>query len=256
MSRATKGRQGQGIPAGGGRKREVGHQVPDGRQPRVLGHHPSLGHSMRMLFRDRDDAGRQLALRLLRYRQAPDTAVLGIPRGGIVVGAAIARELSLPLRLCAVHKLGAPGNPELAIGAVDDAGVTILDWALLHQLNVSDGALAAEVDRRRRDLQRWVGDVVTVEGSDAPRTVILVDDGIATGATARAAVQAMRGRGVGHLVLAAPVAPVETAAMLEPLVDEWVCLATPDPFFAVGNFFEHWPEVSDEVVRALLAHSR
>src|SRR5579864_5841245 len=100
-----------------------------------------------MLFRDREDAGRQLARRLERYREAPDAGVLGVPRGGIVVGATIARELRLPLGVCAVHKLGAPGNPELAVGAVDDEGATIIDWNLLRRLEVSEWALQAEVER-------------------------------------------------------------------------------------------------------------
>ena len=185
-----------------------------------------------MLFRDREDAGRQLSRRLERYREDPDAGVLGIPRGGIVVGAAIARELHRPLGVCAVHKLGAPGNPELAIGAVDDEGATIVDWSLLRRLEVTDQALEVEVERQRRE--------------------IIVDDGIATGATARAAVQATRRRGARRLILAVPVAPAETARALEALVDEWVCLATPEPFFAVGNFFEEWPQVTDEEVRSLL----
>jgi len=205
-----------------------------------------------MLFRDREDAGRQLSRRLERYRDDPDAGVLGIPRGGIVVGAAIARELHRPLGVCAVHKLGAPGNPELAIGAVDDEGATIVDWSLLRRLEVTDQALEVEVERQRRELQRWVGDVAPGRTALVPSTAIIVDDGIATGATARAAVQATRRRGARRLILAVPVAPAETARALEALVDEWVCLATPEPFFAVGNFFEEWPQVTDEEVRSLL----
>ena len=208
-----------------------------------------------MLFRDREDAGRQLAHRLDRYRRAPGAAVLAIPRGGIVVGATIARELDLPLGVCAVHKLGAPGNPELAVGAVDDEGATIVDWPLVRRLGVPDRALEAEVDRRRAELQRWVGAVATGRTPRTATTAIIVDDGIATGATARAAVQAMRRRGAERIVLAVPVAPVETAAALQPLVEEWVCLATPEPFFAVGNFFDDWPQVTDAEVQALLAAS-
>ena len=205
-----------------------------------------------MLFRDREDAGRQLARRLEGYRDAPDAGVLSIPRGGIVVGATIARELHLPLGVCAVHKLGAPGNPELAIGAVDDEGATIVDWNLLRRLEVSESAFQAEVERQRAELQRWVGQVAPGRTASVPAMAIIVDDGIATGATARAAVQATRRRGARRLVLAVPVAPAETAQALQAIVDEWVCLATPEPFFAVGNFFEEWPQVTDEEVRALL----
>ena len=208
-----------------------------------------------MLFRDREDAGRQLAQRLGHYRDAPGAAVLGIPRGGIVVGAAVARELHLPLGVCAVHKLGAPGNPELAIGAVDDEGATIIDWPLVRRLGVNEHAREAEVDRRRRELQRWVGAVAHGRTPRTATVAIIVDDGIATGATARAAVQATRRRGAQRIVLAVPVAPVETAEALRSLVDEWVCLATPEPFFAVGNFFDEWPQVTDAEVQALLEAS-
>ncbi|HYM49192.1 MAG TPA: phosphoribosyltransferase family protein [Candidatus Limnocylindrales bacterium] len=209
-----------------------------------------------MLFRDREDAGHQLAARLYAYRGAADASVLGIPRGGIVVGATLAHDLDLPLGVCPVHKLSAPSNPELAIGAVDETGATIIDWPLVRRLNVSDRALAAEVARRQHELQRWVRDVGGEHDRPAPAITILVDDGIATGATARAAVQAMRRQGGERLVLAVPVAPVETAALLAPLVEEWVCLKTPDPFFAVGNFFDSWPEVTDQEVQALLVTSR
>jgi putative phosphoribosyl transferase len=206
-----------------------------------------------MLFQDREDAGRLLARRLEPYREASQAGVLGIPRGGIVVGATIARELRLPLAVCAVHKLGAPGNPELAVGAVDDEGETIVDWGLLRRLEVGERALQAEVERRRQELQRWVGQVAPGHTVAVPATSIIVDDGIATGATARAAVHATRRRGARRVVLAVPVAPVETAQSLSAIVDEWVCLATPEPFYAVGNFFEDWPQVTDEEVRSLLA---
>jgi putative phosphoribosyl transferase len=207
-----------------------------------------------MAFRDREDAGRQLADRLQGYAQAPDTVVLGIPRGGIVVAATVAKELRLPLGVCAVHKLGAPGNPELAIGAVDDEGGTVIDWDLVRRLRVGERELEAEVARQQAELRRWVSQVAGVSPSpNADRQVILVDDGIATGATARAAVQAVRRRGARRVVLAVPVAPRETAVMLRALVDEWVCLSTPYPFFAVGNFFEQWPQVSDAEVQALVA---
>ena len=206
-----------------------------------------------MLFRDRVDAGERLAERLRHYAYAGDTVVLGIPRGGIVVGAVIARELSLRLGVCPVRKLGAPGNPELAIGAVDDESGVVVDHTLSRRLGLSEEELQAEADGTRAELRLWVAQFGQgVTGLEMDRHVILTDDGIATGLTAQAAVEATRRRGARRVTLAAPVAPRDTADWLGRLVDEWVCLANPEPFYAVGNFFEHWPQVSDDEVRSLL----
>ena len=206
-----------------------------------------------MLFRDRVDAGERLAQRLGDYAHAVDTVVLGIPRGGIVVGAVIARELSLPLGVCPVRKLGAPGNPELAIGAVDDESGVVVDHNLSRRLGLSEEDLQAEADGTRAELRLWVAQFGQgVTGLEHDRHVILTDDGIATGLTAQAAVEAARRRGARRLTLAVPVSPKDTADWLRRLVDEWVCLATPEPFYAVGNFFEHWAQVSDDEVRSLL----
>lgn len=206
-----------------------------------------------MLFVDREDAGRRLARELAKYRAAPDTVVLGIPRGGIVVASAIARPLSLPLGVCAVHKLGAPDNPELAIGAVDDDSVLVVDQDLIARLEVTPGALQREIDRQRERLRRWVADRLgPAAGVGVKRQVIVTDDGIATGSTARAAVQSVRSKGAERVILAVPVAPHEAIGALRPLVDELVCLATPEPFYAVGSFFDDWPQVTDAEVEALL----
>lgn len=206
-----------------------------------------------MLFRDRVDAGERLAERLRDYAHAADTVVLGIPRGGIVVGAVIARGLSLRLGVCPVRKLGAPGNPELAIGAVDDESGVVVDHNLSRRRGLSEEELQAEADGTRAELRLWVAQFGQgVTGLEMDRHVILTDDGIATGLTAQAAVEATRRRGARRVTLAAPVAPRDTADWLGRLVDEWVCLANPEPFYAVGNFFEHWPQVSDDEVRSLL----
>ncbi len=206
-----------------------------------------------MLFRDRVDAGERLAEWLRHYAHAADAVVLGIPRGGIVVGAQIARELSLPLGVCAVRKLGAPGNPELAIGAVDDESGVVVDHSLSRRLGLSDEELQAEAEGTRAELRLWVAQFGQgVTGLERDRHAILTDDGIATGLTAQAAVQAVRRRGARRVTLAVPVAPRDSADWLQTMVDEWVCLATPEPFYAVGNFFEHWPQVTDAEVRALL----
>jgi predicted phosphoribosyltransferase len=206
-----------------------------------------------VIFRDRLDAGERLAAALQPYRDAPATVVLGIPRGGVVVARAIAVALHVPLGICPVRKLGAPENPELAIGAVDDQGVIVLDHKLSRHLGLTDDDLLDAASRQREELQRWLAGlgsnaVPALEG----RTAILTDDGVATGYTAQAGIQSLRRRGVKRVVLAVPVAPADTAATLAPQVDEFVCLVTPEPFYAVGNFFKEWPQVTDDEVRALL----
>jgi putative phosphoribosyl transferase len=206
-----------------------------------------------VIFRDRVDAGERLAAALQRYRDAPNTVVLGIPRGGIVVAKAVAVELHLPLGICPVRKLGAPGNPELALGAVDDETVLVFDRKLSHHIGVSEDELAHAAARQREELRAWLsalgaGALPALTG----RTVILTDDGVATGYTAQAGIETVRRRGAARVVLAVPVAPPDTAEWLAPQVDDFVCLATPEPFYAVGNFFEEWPQVTDDEVRALL----
>lgn len=206
-----------------------------------------------MLFRDRVDAGERLAQRLLVYRGATGTIVLGIPRGGIILGRALASGLGLPLGVCPVRKIGAPENPELAIGAVDDHGETIVDDGLVRRLGVTALELEAEAVYQRLELERWMRRVVPAPWSaDQYQQVILTDDGIATGLTARVGIASVRRRGVRRIILAAPVAPADTIEELRRLVDESVCLATPSPFYAVGNFYEEWPQVSDEEVSAAL----
>ena len=206
-----------------------------------------------VIFRDRVDAGEQLAAALRHYRDQPATVVLGIPRGGVVVARAIAVDLHLPLGICPVRKLGAPGNPELAIGAVDDDAVLVFDRKLSRHLGLNEEDLMRAAARQRNELRAWLaalgsGAVPPMEG----RTVILTDDGVATGYTAQAGIDTVRRRGARKVVLAVPVAPPDTADGLKTQVDEFVCLATPEPFYAVGNFFEEWPQVTDDEVRALL----
>ena len=206
-----------------------------------------------MIFRDRLDAGERLAAALTRYRDAPNTVVLGIPRGGIVVAEAVGTELRLPLGICPVRKLGAPGNPELALGAVDDDDVLVFDRKLSRHIGVTEDELAHAAARQRDELRAWLAALGA--GALPPlvgRTVILSDDGVATGYTAQAGIETVRRRGATRVVLAVPVAPPDTADWLAPQVDELVCLATPEPFYAVGNFFEEWPQVTDDEVRALL----
>lgn len=205
-------------------------------------------------FRDRRQAGRLLAERLAAYRRAPATVVLGLPRGGVVPAAEIARILELPLDVLLSRKLRAPGNPELAIGAVAEGGEAYLYHRSCEATGASDAYIAretaeqrAEIERRRRMLRG--GAAVHLP----PRsTVILVDDGIATGSTAVAAIHALRHKGVGRIVLATAVVPPDTADRLRDEVDELVVLKTPEPFWSVGGFYEDFEQVSDEEVRALL----
>jgi predicted phosphoribosyltransferase len=184
-----------------------------------------------VLFRDRVDAGERLAARLQHYRGAPETVVLGIPRGGLVVGDAIARNLRLPLGICPVRKLGAPGNPELAIGAVDDEAGLVLDRALSRRLGVTIEELEVEVVNQRTELKRWASQFgQDVTGLEPGRQVILTDDGIATGATARAAIKAVRRKGARRVILAVAVAPGDSFHALSQVGDESVCLASREPF--------------------------
>ncbi len=206
-----------------------------------------------MIFRDRLEAGERLAAELRRYRDHDRTVVLGIPRGGVVVAKAIAVDLHLPLGICPVRKLGAPGNPELAIGAVDDDAVLVFDRRVSQHLGLTEDDIGHAAARQREELRAWLAALgAGAMPSLEDRTVILTDDGVATGYTAQAGIQTVRRRGARRVVLAVPVAPPDTAGWLRPQVDEFVCLATPEPFYAVGNFFEEWPQVTDGEVRALL----
>jgi putative phosphoribosyl transferase len=207
-------------------------------------------------FKDRRDAGRQLAERLGRYRdQQP--VVLALPRGGVPVGYEIARALEAPLDVIVVRKLGAPEQPELGIGALVDGErpEPVLNQDVLAVLDVSPAYLEREVARqleeirRRQRLYRGGRPPVSLAG----RTVIVVDDGIATGGSVRAALRGIRRRGDhARLVLAVPVAPPDTVAALRPEVDDLVCLATPPFFGAVGQYYRDFRQTSDaEVIRLL-----
>ena len=212
---------------------------------------------MSALFRNRDEAGRALAARLLHMHMAPPVVVLALPRGGVPVGAMVARALGAPLDLLMVRKIGVPWQPELALAAVVDGDrpEIVIDEDVARQCNVDpnyveDQALAElrEIDRRRRlYLQGRVA--VPLEGC----TAIVVDDGIATGTTVRAALKALRRSAPARLVLAVPVAPADTLAALRSEVDEVVCLSQPYPFRAIGEHYADFHQVSDDEVLAALA---
>jgi putative phosphoribosyl transferase len=210
------------------------------------------------MFVNREDAGRQLAQRLLPLKDdhPEGVVVLGLPRGGVVVAARIAEAIEAPLDVLVVRKLGAPGQPELAIGAVTDGNrpQKVLNDRVIRTLGVGRDYLDHEIERqldevrRRQALYRGGRPGESLEG----RWAIVVDDGIATGATVRAGIQALRNSNVAGIVLAVPVAPPETAANLASEVDELICLMTPSGFMAVGAFYADFMQTTDDEVIALL----
>jgi predicted phosphoribosyltransferase len=202
------------------------------------------------MFADRHDAGRRLALALERYRDAPDAIVLGVPRGGVVVAAEVARDLGLPLDIVVTRKIGAPGNPEYAVGAVDADGAVHAGLVA----GLPEGYLARSAAHERDEIERrllayradWEAPAIT------GATVIVVDDGIATGLTLSAAVAYLRRKGAKRIVIAAPVAAPDSATRLRGEADEVVTLAEPDGFNAVGQFYARFDQTSDAEVRGLL----
>jgi putative phosphoribosyl transferase len=205
-----------------------------------------------MRFRDRVDAGERLG-EALAGRVAPPTVVLGVPRGGVIVAAAVGRILRSPVDVVVPKKLAAPGNPELGLGAVAP-GVRVLDERLVSELRVTPEYLEHEIESqereiaRREDAYRKGRRPVDVEG----KLAIVVDDGVATGGTAVAACRWARKAGAARVILAVPVAPRQARAMLEREADQLVVLATPDPFYAVGQWYRDFDQVSDQEVVSLL----
>jgi putative phosphoribosyl transferase len=209
------------------------------------------------MFRDRVAAGEYLAVRLSQYEKRPNTVILALPRGGVPVGFEVARILCLPLDVLVVRKLGVPGHAELAMGALAPAGVRFLNESVIREFHITPEEIervtareAAEMSRRER-LYRDDRPAAEVRG----RTVILIDDGLATGSTMRAAVLALREYGAGRIIVAAPVASAEACGQLGEVADEVVCALTPQPFYAVGNWYEDFSAIQDEEVRDLLARA-
>jgi putative phosphoribosyl transferase len=206
-------------------------------------------------FDDRDDAGRQLAARLAHLKDR-DLVVLALPRGGVPIGLEIARTLGAPMDLVLVRKIGAPGQPELALGAVVDGArpELVINEDVRSMLRVPDDFIEAEKTRQLEEIERrrklWLGSRKhpPIKG----KTAVVVDDGIATGATVRAALHAIRRAGPAHLVLAAPVASPDTVEALRGDADEIVCLATPEPFYAISMFYIRFPQIADAEVTHLM----
>jgi putative phosphoribosyl transferase len=205
-------------------------------------------------FRDRRDAGRILAQKLLAYANRPDVIVLALPRGGVPVAYEVARELNAPLDIFIVRKLGLPGHEELAIGAIASGGIRVLNSDIIRALNIPKEMINIVAQRELQELQRrehnYRGDRPSPEVRD--RTVILIDDGLATGASMRAAVAGLRAQHPARIIVAVPTASPETCEAFEFEVDEIVCAITPEPFYGVGRWYEDFSQTTDEEVRTFL----
>jgi putative phosphoribosyl transferase len=217
-----------------------------------------IPHSSSAVFSDRVEAGQQLAKALSAYAHQPQTQVLALPRGGVPVGAEIAKALHLPLDVCLVRKLGVPEQPELAMGAIASHGVQVLNHDIIRRMQVPAAALeqvakaeAEELQRRDRTYRPHLPPLA-VQG----QTVILVDDGIATGSTLRAAIAVLQAQGPQRLVIAVPVAPPVALEELRQEVDEVVCLMQPDLLYSISQWYSHFDQTSDETVCALLHQNR
>jgi putative phosphoribosyl transferase len=208
----------------------------------------------RTVFRDRVEAGDVLAGRLGHYAGRADVLVLALPRGGVPVAARVARALDAPLDVFVVRKLGVPGHEELAMGAIASGGVRVHNQEVVRRLRLADADLERVVEAEERELARRERSYR--EGRPPPalagRVAILVDDGLATGSTMRAAVAAARRLGPARVVVAVPTAPASTCERLRSEADEVVCVSTPRPFRAVGYSYRAFPQTSDEEVRELL----
>ncbi len=206
-------------------------------------------------FRDRVHAGQLLAGELMQYADREDVIVLGLPRGGVPVACEVAKKLHAPVDVLVVRKLGMPGWEELAMGAIASGGVRVINQDVVRSAGISHSAIEAAVARESRELQRrelaYRGHTGVPEIED--KTVILIDDGIATGSTVKAAVQALRQQEPARIIIAVPTAAPDACAMLEPLVDELVVLLQPDEFRAVGQWYEDFSQTTDAEVTQWLA---
>jgi predicted phosphoribosyltransferase len=211
-----------------------------------------------MIYSDRREAGRVLASKLMKYNDRPDVIVLGLPRGGVPVAYEVASALNAPLDIFLVRKLGVPGHEELAMGAIATGGVRVINDEVFEYLRIPDSVIdaitAEELTELRRRERTYRGD--RPEPDVKGKTVILVDDGLATGSTIRAAAQALRQQGPDKIVVAVPVSAPQTCDEYRIGVDEIVCAVTPEPFLGVGRWYDDFSQTSDEEVHELLERAR
>ncbi len=208
-------------------------------------------------FRDRIDAGQRLVTQLHAYANHPDVLVLALPRGGVPVAFEVAQALNAPLDVFLVRKLGLPGQEELAMGAITTGGVMVLNSEVVDTLRIPDRIIHQIAAQEQRELERRE---LLYRGDRPPpdvrgKTLILVDDGLATGSTMRAATAALREQEPDRIVVAVPVAPPETCDEFRDIVDDIVCAITPDPFYAIGLWYEDFSQTTDDEVRDLLARA-
>jgi putative phosphoribosyl transferase len=210
------------------------------------------------VFRDRREAGRKLAEKLQSYRDRPDVLVLALPRGGVPVGFELAEELNLPLDVFVVRKLGVPWQPELAMGAVASGGIRFLNQDVVRSMGVSEREISETIAREEATLRQR--DLLFRDGRPAPRmagqTVLVVDDGLATGSSMRAAIAALRQRNPARIVVVVPVGSAATCREFESEADQVLCLVTPEPFWAVGQWYADFSPTTDEQVQELLRQAK
>ena len=211
-----------------------------------------------MLFRDRTEASRKLADHLAAYANYPNAMILALPRGGVPVAFEVAEALNLPLDIFVVRKLGLPSHEEFAIGAIASGGACVLNQDLIHQLSLSDEVIEHIVAREQHELERrertYRGQRPMLDVRN--RIIIIVDDGLATGSSMRAAIAALRQKRPAKLIVAVPVGARETCSELEALADEAICLETPENFSAVGLWYSDFSQITDEEVIDLLERNR
>lgn len=212
---------------------------------------------MSSIYRDRSEAGQRLATLLTKYEHLPDLLVLALPRGGVPVAYEIAHSLHAPLDVFLVRKLGVPGQEELAMGAIASGGIRIINDDVVEHLHIPRHAIEKATEDEKRELQRRE----RLYRDDMPppsilgHTILLVDDGLATGASMRAAVQALKQQRPAHLAVAVPVAAATTCYLLQTEVDRLICAQTPDPFYGVGYWYQNFAQTSDQEVRDLLTRN-
>lgn len=207
-----------------------------------------------MIFADRRDAGRQLSTQLLKYKHAPDTIILALPRGGVPVAEEVAEELDLPMDVWLVRKLGVPGHEELAMGAMAMGDVIHLNNEVIAMLRIPEPAIEAVFSKETAELHRrnklFRQDQPPPDIKD--KTVIVIDDGLATGATMKAAIESLNQSGAKEIIAAIPVGARSTCEELKPLADEVICLQTPEPLYGVGQWYQDFSQTSDTEVQQIL----